>query len=178
MPLHETVLFVEAREETSLKILRCGLSSSHVTKVHESLSTHDKCKYCGKKSHGKKPSIDLRKDSCPAFGKKCKNCSILVHFSEPCKKKSKDSPEKHHKPAAKQNGVNQKKVVINKMKMKKRQGNNMGILKSTRRQIKRHQNMTKLHQTFIKSSLLEEPTMKLRMCLDISSYSKHDPPLE
>ena len=32
-------------------------------------------------------------------------------------------------------------------------------------------------QTFIKSSLPEEPTRKLRMCLDISSYSKNNPPL-
>ena len=61
----------------------------------------------------------------------------------------------------------------------------MGNLKSTMRQMKRQQNMKKLHhvewcdkpQTFIKSSLPEEPTMKIRMCLDISSYSKHDPPL-
>ena len=72
-----------------------------------------------------------------------------------------------------------------KMRMKKGQSNKMGILKSTMRQMKKQQNMTKLHheewcdksQSFIKSSLPEEPIMKLRMCLDISSYSKHDHPL-
>ena len=96
-----------------------GLSSSHFNKVHESVSAHDKCKNCGKKGPGKQPCLDLRKDSCPAFGrKKCKNCSILDHFSEQCKKKSKDSPEEHHKPSAKQHSINQDKVVIKKMKMK------------------------------------------------------------
>ena len=106
------------------------------------------------------------KDSCPVFGKKYKNCSILGHFSDQCKKKSKDMPDEHHKPAGKQNHV-----MINKMKMKKSKSNNMGILKSTMRQMKKQQNMTKLHheewckksQTFIKSSLTEEPIMKLRM---------------
>ena len=77
-------------------------------------------------------------------------------------------------------------IVINKMKMKKSLGDNRGILKSKMRQMKKQQNMTKLHherwceksQTFIKSSLPEEPTMKLRMCLNISPYSKHEPPLD
>ena len=183
LPLDETIVFVEAREtgKTSLKILSGGLSSSHVNKVHEHVSASDKCKYCGKKGHGKHPSSDLRKDSCPAFGKKCKNCSFLGHFSEQCKKKSRDVPEEHHKSGAKQNHV-----MIKKMKMKKSLSNKMGILKSTMRQMKKQQNMTKLHheewceksQTFIKSSLPMEPIMKLRMCLDISSYSNHDPPLE
>ena len=75
--------------------------------------------------------------------------------------------------------------MIKKMEMNKSLSNKMGILKSTMRQMKKQQNMTKLHheewcdksQSFIKSSLPEEPIMKLRMCLDISSYSKHDPPL-
>ena len=44
-----------------------GLSSSHVNKVHENVSASDKCKYCGKNGHGKHPSSNLRKDSCPAF---------------------------------------------------------------------------------------------------------------
>ena len=61
------------------------------------------------------------KDSCPVFGKKYKNCSILGHFSDQCKKKSKDMPDEHHKPAGKQNHV-----MINKMKMKKSKSNNMG----------------------------------------------------
>ena len=142
LPLDETIVFVEAREtgKTSLKILSGGLSSSHVNKVHEYVSANDKCKYCGKKGHGKHPSSDLRKDSCPAFGKKCKNCSFLGHFSEQCKKKSRDVPEEEHKSGAKQN-----LIMIKKMEMKKSLSNKMGILKSTMRQMKKQQNMTKLH---------------------------------
>ena len=91
-----------------------------------------------------------------------------------------------YKSAAKQNNVNQNSVVIKKMQMNRSQGDNMGLLKSTMRQMKKQQNMMKLRhevwceksQTLIKSSLPKEPTMKLRMCLDISSYKKHDPPLD
>ena len=142
LPLDET--FVEAREKgkTSLKILSGGLSSGHVNKVHEIVSPHDKCKYCGKKGHGKQPSIDLRKDSCPAFGEeKCKNCGILGHFNEQCRKKPKDTPEEHHKSAAKQNNVKQNSVMIKKMQMNRSQGDDMGIMKSTMRQMKEQQNM-------------------------------------
>ena len=85
-----------------------------------------------------------------------------------------------YKSAAKQNNVNQNSVVIKKMQMNRSQGDNMGLLKSTMRQMKKQQNMMKLRhevwceksQTLIKSSLPKEPTMKFGMCLDISSYKK------
>ena len=35
-----------------------------------------------------------------------------------------------------------------------------------------------IYETFVKSSLSEEPTLKLRMNTDIFSYSKLDPPLK
>ena len=35
-----------------------------------------------------------------------------------------------------------------------------------------------IYETFVKSSLSEEPTLKLRMNVDILSYSKLDPPLK
>ena len=75
LPLDKNIAFAVAKEtgKTSLKILSGGLSSGYVSKVHENVSAHDKCEYCGKKGHGKQPSINLRKDSCPAFGTKCKN---------------------------------------------------------------------------------------------------------
>ena len=52
--------------------------------------------------------------------------------------------------------------------------------------MQRQQNITKLcHeiwsdklQTYVKSSLPEEPLLKLRICLDILPYAKHDPPLQ
>ena len=91
------------------------LSSSHVNKVLENVSLQDKCKYCGKRGH------DLRKDSCPAFGKKCKNCGFLGHFNEQCRKKPKDTSEEHNKSSqAKQNNVQQNTVMIKKMQMNMR----------------------------------------------------------
>ena len=52
--------------------------------------------------------------------------------------------------------------------------------------MKKQQNVKKLRhevwseeaQTYIKSNLPEEPILKLRMCLDILPYKKHNPPLE
>ena len=108
MPLDETIAFVEAREtgKTSLKILSGGLSSVHLNKVHENVSTQEKCKYFRKRGHGKQPRIDLRKDSCPAFGKNCNNCGILGHCNDQCKKNPKDkASEEHNKSAAKENSV-------------------------------------------------------------------------
>ena len=59
MPLVETNTFVEAREtgKTSLKILSVGLSSGQVNRVQEQISVQDICTYCGKRGHGKQPSL-------------------------------------------------------------------------------------------------------------------------
>ena len=184
MPLDETITFVEAREtgKTSLKILSGGLSSGQVNKVQEQVSAQDKCTYCGKRGHGKQANIDLRKTSCTAYGKKCKNCGILGHFNDQCKKKPKDTAsEELKKSAAKQNTVS-----INKMQMMRSSGEKLGIMKSSMKLMKKQQNMTKLRhevwcdksQTYIKSSLPKEPTLKIRMCVDILSYRRHDPPLD
>ena len=112
-------------------------------------------------------------DSCPAFGKKCENCRFLGHFSEQRKKKSKDVPEE------------QNHIGIKEMEMKMSLSNTMRILRNMMRQMKKLQNMTHLHhaewcdksQGLIKSSLPERLKMKLRMCIDISSCSKHYPGL-
>jgi len=42
----------------------------------------------------------------------------------------------------------------------------------------RHEVWSEEAQTYIKSSIPEEPSLKLRMCLDILPYKKHDPPLQ
>ena len=87
---------------------------------------------------------------------------------------------------AKQNTVAFNTVTIKKMQMTRSSGENMGIMKSSMKLMKKQQNMMKLRheewcdkfQTYIKASLRKEPTMKIRMCLDILSYKKHDPPLD
>ena len=114
MPLVKTNTFVEAREtgKTSLKIPSVGLSSGQVNRVQEQISVQDICTYCGKRGHGKQPSL---------------------------------------------------------MKLMKKQQNMMKL---------RHQEWCDNFQTYIKASLRKDPTMKIRMCLDILSYKKHDPPLD
>ena len=88
--------------------------------------------------------------------------------------------------SAKQNSVAFNTVTIKKMQMTRSSGDKMGIMKSLMKLMKKQQNMTKLRheecsdksQTFINSNLPKESTMKIRMCLDISSYKKQDPPLD
>ena len=81
--LDETIPFVEAREtgKNSVKILSGGLTSGRVHKVHEKEIGGDleKCKYCGRKGHGKSPNFDLKKANCGAFDHKCKKCSRNGH---------------------------------------------------------------------------------------------------
>ena len=72
------------------------------------------------------------------------------------------------------------------MSEKPNRGNVSRVSQTTLNLIKKQQNVKKLRhevwseeaQTYIKSSLPEEPSLKLRMCLDILSYKKHDTPLE
>ena len=47
----------------------------------------DKCYYCGNTGHGHKSSAEVRKNSCPAFDKKCIKCKMTGHFARQCKKK-------------------------------------------------------------------------------------------
>ena len=105
---------MEAREtgKTSLKIPSVGLSSGQVNRVQEQISVQDICTYCGKRGHGKQPSL---------------------------------------------------------MKLMKKQQNMMKL---------RHEEWCDNFQTYIKASLRKNPTIKIRMCLDILSYKKHDPPLD
>ena len=47
--------------------------------------TADKCSYCGRRGHGRNPSIDVRKQRCGAWDKKCNKCSGQNHFANVCK---------------------------------------------------------------------------------------------
>jgi len=70
--------------------------------------------------------------------------------------------------------------------MSQRSGNVLNVSKETKQLIQKQQNMTKLRhetwddkvQTYVKSSLPEEPVLKLRMCVDLLSYAKHNPTLK
>ena len=183
--LEDTIIFVEAREvgKNSVKILSGGLSSGQVNTI-----THGqgKCKFCGKSGHGKYPNSDIRKTDCPASGKQCKNCNKRGHFPDMCLKKGtagENSPQDTSKTRA-----GAKATTINTVHMSKnlKRGNVSRISQPILNLMKKQQNVKKLRhevwseqaQTYIKSSLPEEPSLKLRMCLDILPYRKHDPPLD
>ena len=47
----------------------------------------DRCKFCGKKGHGKSLNFDLKKASGPAFDNKYKQCLRKGHFQDFCGRK-------------------------------------------------------------------------------------------
>ena len=184
MNLDDTVVFVEAREtgKHSVKILSGGLASGQVNRVQEQTADQEKCRFCGRRGHGKNPNPDLRKASCPAHGQKCKNCGFSGHFRDQCKKKpSETKSEDPKKTVAKNNNVS-----INRMQMTRSSGKILGVKKSSESLMRKQQNMTKLRhkvwnedtQTYVKSELPEEPDLKIRMCVDFLAYKKHNPPLK
>ena len=131
------------------------------------------------KGHGKSPNYDLRKADCPAFGKKCKKCGLKGHNAEVCKRKSDKKDETPHDSKKTTAGANN--VTINRMKMSEGSGKVSKVSQSTQNLIKQQQNMKKLRhevwdekeQMYIKSSLPDEPSLKIRMCLDILAYTYH-----
>ena len=100
--------------------------------------------------------------------------------------KGKNNPNKEESEDSKKTTASGNKVMINRMDMTWTSGKVLGISQYHKRLMKNQQNMTKLHheiwceksQTYIKSKLPEEPTLKLRMNLDITAYAKHSPPLQ
>ena len=163
MTLDETMAFVEAREtgKNSVKILSGGLTSGQVHKVHEK-----------------------KKANCGAFDHKCKQCSRKGHYKDFCTWKK--NPKKEVSEDSKKTSASGNKVEIHRMEMTQTSGKVLGISQEHKRLMKNQQNMTKLHhetwceksQSYRKSKLPEEPTLKLRMSLDIKAYAKHNPPLQ
>ena len=187
MTLDDTIAFVEAREtgKNSVKILNGGgLMSGQANRVHEKEVTGDlgKCKHCGRKGHGKSPSFDLKKASCAAFDHKCKKCNRKGHYQDFCTWKK--DPQKEVSEDPKKTTASGNKVMINRMEMTQTKGKVLGISQHHKRLMKNQQNVTKLchetwcEKTYKKSDLPEEPTLKLRMNLDIKAYAKHGPPLQ
>ena len=133
------------------------------------------------------PNSDIRKIDCPASGKQCKNCKKKGHFPDMCLKKETArgdfSPGNTSKTTAEAKAVNINTVHMSE---KLKRGNVSRVSQTILNLMKKQQNVKKLRhevwseeaQTYIKSSLPEEPSLKLGMCLDILPYRKHDPPLD
>ena len=189
MTLDNTFAFVEAREtgKNSVKILSGGgLTSGQANRVHEKEVAGDlgKCKYCGRKGHGKSPNYDLKKASCAAFDNKFKKCNRNGQYQDFCTWKK--DPKKGVSEDSKKTTASGNKVMVNRMEMMQTKGKVLGISQQHKVLMKNQQNMTKLRhetwcektQSYKKSDLTEEPTLKLRMNLDIKAYAKHSPPLQ
>jgi hypothetical protein len=73
--------------------------------------------------------------------------------------------------------------TINGMKMSEKSGKISKVSQSTQNLNKKQQNMKKLRhevldekeEMYIKSGLPEEPTLKIRMCVDVLAYRSHKP---
>ena len=104
MSLEEVFQFVDIKESgkrsASLLIDNHGANSmssykriSHSNikdKNIEHVNSQDPCSYCGKKGHGKKSPVDIRRTKCPAYGKTCNRCKKLHHFDNVCRGKPKE----------------------------------------------------------------------------------------
>ena len=94
MSLEEMYSFVESKESGKRSIDKLsqaiganGMRSStynkgkkETSRQNEKPARNDECQYCGQKGHGKRPSITVRKSSCPAYGKGCDKCKKNNHF--------------------------------------------------------------------------------------------------
>ena len=186
MNLADTIVFVEAREvgKHSVKAINGGLMSSQVHRVQD--DGEGTCKFCGENGHGKNPNIDIRRTDCPAFNKRCQKCKQRGHFRKMCAKKGplKGSPPKDTtKPTAGANTITLNTVKISEKRLKgtvSRVSQKIQNLMAKQQKVKklRHEIWSEEKQTYVKSPLPEEPKIKLRMCLDILPYRKHDPPLD
>ena len=106
MDLEKTVKIVEAKEAGKKAGDYLDSSDLQVSKVssysetqrdlmeqdrtkHGTEGDEARCKYCGKKGHGAAPVLSKKKESCPAYDKKCNACGIVGHFarSKACRKK-------------------------------------------------------------------------------------------
>ena len=86
--LEETVKIVEAKESAkrAKSSLTQNSSQSSINKVSgenkNDIKNMKECKYCGRQNH--KSSYEERKNSCPAFDKKCDKCGRVGHFKKKC----------------------------------------------------------------------------------------------
>ena len=188
MSLDETIAYVEAKE-TSKKAAHTldggGMASSQVSKVKtEQNDDQDKCKFCGRRGHGKSPNFDLKKASCPAFDNKCQNCMRKGHYKGFCTKKTpKDKPDCEKDSKDKSEGKSM--ILLRRLATMETSEKKREISKTYMKQMKMRQNMTKLgheewsaeHLMYVETDLPDEPEMKVWMCVDIKAYAKHKPPL-
>ena len=123
----------------------------------------------------------MKKATCAAFDHKCKKCNRKGHYQDFCT--WKNDTKKEVSEDLKKTTASGNKVMVNIMEMTQTKGKVLGISQQHKILMKNQHNMTKLcHETWCEKTqtykmfdLPEEPTLKLRMNLDIKAYAKHSP---
>jgi hypothetical protein len=105
-----------------------------VNPVQQDREDQRSCTYCGQKSHGKSPDINLRKADCPAHGKKCAKCHQKGHYAGVITRRGD-----------KKTTAGTNKFTINRMKMSEKSAKISRVSQSKRNMMKKQQNMKKLH---------------------------------
>ena len=99
MDLLTTIAFVKAKETTKRSagvLTEASMASSQLNKIGTQYKSGDKqkdeskekCSYCGRIGHGKRASLDVRKENCKAYGVTCNKCSKVNHYKKQCVSKS------------------------------------------------------------------------------------------
>ena len=176
MTLDATITFVEARGtgKSATRILGGKMTSTIVNQVLERVNQRN-CSYFGKKGHGKRANFETRNVNCPAHGQACTKFQLLNHFTAVCRSGNGDKTDGNQSDS-KKTGAITNQVTLNRMKISQ-------VSQTTQNQMKKQQNMKKLrHEVwdeevgrYIKSELPKEPTIKLRVCLDIFAHRSHQP---
>ena len=112
MTLEEVFKFVEAKESGKRSASRLldththgaeAASSSYKRRANDSIKDRNRreqkntdkqelCSYCGKKGHGIRSPLHIRKKECAAYGHTCRHCGINHHLDNMCRNKNKFEP--------------------------------------------------------------------------------------
>ena len=96
-----SIAFIETKETAKRSagaLTEAGLASSHLNKLGTQYKSggentpaktpkdesKEKCRHCGRVGHGKRASLEIRKEKCKAFGTTCNKCGKTNHFEKQC----------------------------------------------------------------------------------------------
>ena len=101
LDLLSTIAFIETKETAKRSagvLTEAGLASSHLNKIgtqHKSGGEKtpaktprdepkEKCRHCGRVGHGKRASLETRREKCKAYGISCNKCGKTNHLEQQC----------------------------------------------------------------------------------------------
>ena len=86
----------ETAKRSAGVLTEASMASSQLNKVGTQYKSGDKqkdeskekCSYCGRIGHGRRASLDIRKENCKAYGVTCNKCSKTYYYEKQCLSKS------------------------------------------------------------------------------------------